>query len=254
MCDQKVQSAKFDHVVVIEKARYGSVRRTGLDKILQLPNSPYSQTLYLDADTFICGSIEELFDLLTRFDIAAAHDTFRMMVIGYQNVAPMIREIPSAFPMYNSGVIAYNKTEGTSELFSYWLTLHYQNLAASDETDSEYCADQTAFRKALYESKLRIATIPPEYNCRFVHPVFLNERVNIFHGPDAESPELHSEINSSIGNRIFMPETGTVCEGSVPLFINAWRLRRLKERLTRYLLRAVKRAKCRIAERLRGGG
>ncbi len=45
--------------------------------------SPYEHTLFLDADTYICDNINELFDLLELFDLALAHDTFRLFDPGY---------------------------------------------------------------------------------------------------------------------------------------------------------------------------
>ena len=46
----------------------------------------------------------------------------------------------------------------------------------------ESLPDQPSFRKALYESSLRLATLPPEYNCRLPFPGFLHDPVRILHG------------------------------------------------------------------------
>src|SRR5579859_6488757 len=43
------------------------------DKIDAMTRSPFAQTIYLDTDTFVAAEITELFELLERFDIAAAH-------------------------------------------------------------------------------------------------------------------------------------------------------------------------------------
>src|SRR5690348_11543017 len=44
-----------------------------LDKIRNISRMPFENTIYLDTDTYVIANIEELFDLLRRFDLAAAH-------------------------------------------------------------------------------------------------------------------------------------------------------------------------------------
>jgi hypothetical protein len=68
--------------------------------------------------------------------------------------------------------------------------------------------DQQAFRAALYKSKLRLATLTPEYNCRFNAPVCINGRVNILHGRHPNLPAVAQEINSQTGRRVFISGLG----------------------------------------------
>lgn len=42
--------------------------------------------------------------------------------------------------------------------------------------------DQPSFREAVFNSELKIATLTPEYNCRFIIPTFISGKVKILHG------------------------------------------------------------------------
>jgi hypothetical protein len=112
---------------------------------------PYERTLFVDADTVFVRSVADVFETLERFDVAAAHAAFR-----YREVIP---GIPPSFPEYNCGVLAFRRSAATSRLVAAWRTHYLADRAHWDH-------DQQAFRKALWESELRIATLPPEYNLR----------------------------------------------------------------------------------------
>ncbi len=45
-----------------------------LDKLHCMKNSPFAETLFLDTDTYVCGDLSELFELLAQFDIAMTLD------------------------------------------------------------------------------------------------------------------------------------------------------------------------------------
>jgi hypothetical protein len=57
----------------IHFVRFESCGNPYLDKIRNIAQMPFGQTIYLDTDTYVVDNIDELFDLLERFDIAAAH-------------------------------------------------------------------------------------------------------------------------------------------------------------------------------------
>ena len=63
--------------------------------------------------------------------------------------------VPKCFPEFNSGVIAFKKSSMTT--FEKWLDIY---------TSEPVKPDQPAFRKAVYLSHLRVATLTPEYNNR----------------------------------------------------------------------------------------
>lgn len=111
------------------------------------------RTVYLDTDA-VClkQKAESLFDLLAGFDVAVAHAPTR--TVGETN-----REIPACFPEFNTGVIAFRKSDKVRQTFRKWEELYLSGWI-------KHPHDQGAFRHALYFSELRIATLPPEYNNR----------------------------------------------------------------------------------------
>ena len=63
--------------------------------------------------------------------------------------------------------------------------------------------DKLAVREALYNSKLRIAALTPEYNCRFIMPGYVEYEVKILHGIHTDLPDIAKIINSYKKPRIF---------------------------------------------------
>jgi hypothetical protein len=150
--DTEAAHACFDEVRTISPAH----RRAKVDIIY---GSPYEYTLYLDSDTEILMPIDDIFEVLERFDIAAAHDHKRK---GHRVSAAIkeYAEIPYAFSEINCGVLAFRKNPRTEELFETWRQVFYENQAASGGLD------QPSFRVALWRSQVRPCILPPEYNVR----------------------------------------------------------------------------------------
>lgn len=117
-------------------------------KIKILMGSPFSQSLYLDCDV-IAEAPVDLFGLLERFDIAAAHAPMRLS--RWSLGLP----IPECFPDFNVGLLLYRA--GLDEFFDRWLANYLEHPQPHD---------QTSFRKTVWETGVRVATLPPEYNRR----------------------------------------------------------------------------------------
>lgn len=165
---------------------------TFADKIAPLARTPFEQTLFFDTDTYMCEPVPELFDLLSRCDIAMCHAPMRMT-----GKVP----VPTSFPECNSGVIAYNMNEHTTSLFENWTKLYEEQLKTTGQTD-----DQPALRQALWRSDVRLAVLPPEYNFRFVMPGFVGRgRVKILHGRYPHMRALSARVNRSNSPRVFLP-------------------------------------------------
>jgi lipopolysaccharide biosynthesis glycosyltransferase len=142
-------------------------------KVDYLPRTPFDRTLYLDTDTKLNTDIREMFSLLDRFDIALNHahlryDRFRS---GMWRV-----DLPKAFPQFNGGVVLYRKTPQVIKFMEDWRDYY---------KEAGFQQDQMTLRELLWLSDLRIATLPPEYNVRFLKYHFLWSRseaqTRIFH-------------------------------------------------------------------------
>ncbi|NDJ36905.1 MAG: hypothetical protein GYB64_19820 [Chloroflexi bacterium] len=206
-----------------------------LERIQRLAASPYARTLSLDSDTYVCAPFPALWEVLAGYDIAMVQDTFRTYVQGYDVLRSRVEAVPPAFPMLNAGVIGCRRGPGVDAFFARWEALYRADLAAAASAGyTGELSDQPALRQALYElPEVRLAVLPPEYNCRFVHPVALNEPVRILHGPHRDLPGVATEINRVAGNRVYLPGVGLVAEGQAPPVISGWRLRELRYNLRR---------------------
>jgi hypothetical protein len=128
-------------------------RRSKVDYMIQ---TPFLRTLYLDTDTRVLCSLDDLFNLLEKFDIALAH-AHRREIPSKQ--AKVKIQTPNSFPQFNSGVFLYKRNTKTTRVLKQWRQWFYE---------AELPTDQNTLKEILWESDLRIATLPPEYNVRFI--------------------------------------------------------------------------------------
>lgn len=176
------ESSDFFDEVVHVKNPHKSFR----DKPSYMSHSPFDRTIYFDTDIKVNSEIPELFDILEYFDIAVAQNTMRYGLEGYgkspQNTPP------KTFPEYNTGVISFN-TKQMKTLQKEWIEEYKQ--------DKERCRceppDQPSFRRVLYQSNLRIATLPRNYNCVFRRPDYINGEIKVFHGRLSDIDSMGAE-------------------------------------------------------------
>lgn len=126
-------------------------------KLTAMRETRFSRTLFLDADTLVVGPFGDLFDILDRFDMAAAHDMRR--------VSPLIREgdvaTPYAFPQLNTGVLLYRQSLSMQGLLTEWeRRFHSASTGTADRRD------QPILKDLLWSSDVRFYVLPPEFNLR----------------------------------------------------------------------------------------
>ena len=211
--DGPVESAWFDHIDIVP------CEPDNIAKVRHITRSPFERTLFLDTDTYCLAPLPELFELLDRFDLAAAHEAGRFSTRWKEGIEVFIQApgIPTSFPELNSGVIAFRRQTNVSKVFERWLALVEQARAAT----VPHTQDQPAFRRALYESDLRIAVLPPEYNFRLVVSGFARGPIKLIHGrwrygPIGKSTEeifavLAQTFNENMGPRVFVHSFGMIC-------------------------------------------
>lgn len=121
-------------------------------KMEALAASRFERTICLDADIMVIGDLTPVFDLLDRFDIAAAHNR---ILNGEPALRLHTKPLPAAFANLNSGVIGLKASPGTQRFLTDW----QEGVKASGAD-----RDQPAFRELLYDSDLRLYVLPPGYN------------------------------------------------------------------------------------------
>lgn len=207
-CNQIMTNELLEHVFPVERHCWDpSVR------IDHIGSSPYEHTLFLDTDTYVAGDLAELFSILERFEVALAHSPTRG---AYRPDG-----VPDSFPEFNGGVILFRRSSRVRDLFSRWAAYYARDLERLRRGEINWRArerafyhgdlpDQPTLREALYDSDLRIATLPPEYNCRFSLPGFVDGHVKILHGKSAQLPELAVAINAVLTRRGYEERSGAI--------------------------------------------
>jgi hypothetical protein len=193
--DQATTEGCFDHVVRIPGVAEGfegfpSYPDQGLiAKVKYLTSqAEYDPCLFLDIDTYVCADVEPLFQALDRFDLAVALDTGQHAHPG----------IPEAFPTFNTGVIAWKWNDRTRHLFHTW----WRYYAECTHQMQSGWYDQPAFQKVVYESDVRVCTMRPEWNARFIFPTYVWGQVKVLHGrpDDCDLETVARGINQGIGD------------------------------------------------------
>lgn len=115
--------------------------------------SRFERAIVLDGDLFVIAPIADIFDSLDHFDIALAHD--QRLNVGSHTLVPYTKPIPAVFPQYNGGVLGIRKSDRTNAFIQKW-----QNAFET----SGMKIGQPALRELLFESDLRICTLPQQYN------------------------------------------------------------------------------------------
>lgn len=135
----------FDRVHVLDDPWF----RSKIDGLLR---SRFARTLYMDADMLVLADMRDIFDVLDRFDVALAQDWLRNSALHHTFWR---KPLPPAFPMFNGGLIAVRRSAATTAFLEAWKAA----VRASGGG-----RDQISLRELLWDSELRIATLPEEYN------------------------------------------------------------------------------------------
>jgi hypothetical protein len=166
-----VSSPLIDRVIPVVPTRDGFYDKTRL-----MRESPYDRTLFIDADIYAVKPFPEMFDLLDRFDCAATHEEY--LDTDWFHRYPRL-DIPASFPEFNTGILLFKRSPQMDEVLKKWEALYADYLRQKPDQPIN---DQPFFRAAIYESDVRIATLPREYNCKFRGQGYLNGPVKLLHG------------------------------------------------------------------------
>lgn len=137
----------------------GTVHKNGqmVGKLAVLPHIEAERVMYLGSDTFaLRPEAGSLFRLLDHFDMAAAHAPLRINTLLGNSPLP---EVPPCFPEFNCDLLLWRRNRRTTELLRQW-----ERLYLSHELGHPH--DQGPFRLLGYNSDVRFATLPPEFNYR----------------------------------------------------------------------------------------
>lgn len=200
--DRPVEMPVFDRIEILADPWYRS-------RIDALAMTRFERTLHLDADIFVVADIRDVFEVLERFDMALAHDASRNGQVCHTFWR---RPLPNAFPQFNGGVIAYRRNAAVLAFLGEWSRAVRENRMKRD---------QPALRELLWDSTLRIATLPPEYN--LMHPAVIGDWWDIHAAPRIiHSPRLHQHFSMDLPHIKTLEELlGPRAASKLPLLLAA---------------------------------
>ena len=143
--DQEVDDPVFARVVRLET----DSRRPKIEALLR---SRFERTICLDADILVLADISDVFDVLERFDMAMVQEQFRNHAFS---TAIWRRHLPPAWPQFNSGLVGIRRSTQVDRLLGDWQRAMLEGGLKRD---------QPVLRELLFDSALRVAVLPPEYN------------------------------------------------------------------------------------------
>lgn len=151
--DQPVGDHHYFDMVINAAPRYDFV-----SKIIGMQMTPFKKTVFLDTDTFVCSSIDNLFDALELFDMALTVENFLHSYEFIRKYNPeFFLRFEKLVPEFNTGVIVYRSNEVVTRIFKDWLDCHEAMHVKTD---------MPAFREAYLKNvhQVSILTLPFEYN------------------------------------------------------------------------------------------
>ena len=166
-------------------------------KVDYIHMSPFDNTIYLDSDIVVVDFIDDLFELLKKFDVLATLDTARKR----ENIAKKIKqyeEIPYAFGELNGGFLAFNKSIRDNVLNN-WPNIFYKYFVETKGWD------QPSLRILLWIHNVSLFILPPEYNVRSKDLLSKIKNNKVLLGKNHMKPRIyHMHANKDIneGNYI----------------------------------------------------
>lgn len=193
-----VYASEPDDRLAATGAEYRSLstlRHSFADKIQaivdEVEHGPGDLVIFLDGDTWVVEDIEPAIELMDRFDIAAAHAPRR--------ITREYEDVPPSFPELNTGVLLIRRSHLMRQLLGSWLTAFLADAEAGSVPPSQ---DQPSLRRLLHHSTdIRLAVLPPEYNCRFNMGVSVDGKVRILHGRSPTLREIADCVNVAPADR-----------------------------------------------------
>lgn len=184
----------WDDLIILSDPKFGFV-----DKI-EMRQSPYEKSIFLDADTHVVGDLSEVFAMLDRFELCGVQ-----LMEGHDYAIP---GIPLAYPEVNSGFLAFRRSDRLHAFFALWQTLYYEFRAENKDGYYHYAneGDQKSLRAAVWNSDIRFLGLGPEFNFIPFKMEFACLPVRLIHSHQTEGIDaLADRLNSVHARRVYVP-------------------------------------------------
>lgn len=190
--DKKIDIAIFDRIKV-KKFDSGGWKNNLVYKIRGMMSTPYRKTVFLDTDTFVVNSFQEIFDAIGDFSILMA-----LAPADISSYDPSKSKLN--IQNYNTGVIGYEKNSEVKKMMKEWAKEYSENK-------KNYENDQAALTKIISSSRsVSIGNLSSQYNARTnLYQSFPPGEVKILHGRHKKYRQISNRINSAKSNRVWSP-------------------------------------------------
>ncbi|MBN8650213.1 MAG: hypothetical protein J0L67_02235 [Cytophagales bacterium] len=149
--DENYKPVYFDEVI-----QANDLGRSFEVKITGMMRSPFQRTVFLDTDTFVCASIDPVFDFLDYFDFAMTLDMHGHSTSFWRQYQPDYHLIlKDTLHEFNTGVVGFVRSKEVDEFFDIWLQTH---------RELGMYADMPTFREAFLKKPVSVGILPHEYN------------------------------------------------------------------------------------------
>lgn len=201
--DRKEVDPRFDNLVTIEQPHFSM-----LDKVCNIWKTPYSETLFVDSDTFITGSLDDYFDVLKYCDFAGTIECGR----GLWYEGEM--DLPRGLCDINGGVLCFKNTPAVMNALRQWYSEYQKTAGWLKKYGPEkwfVTNDQPSLRKLIWTNRdIRVAILPDEFNALRLFGTRLWGEAKIVHGR-GDIFRIAEEMNENAGkNRVFLQGAGTI--------------------------------------------
>ena len=193
----------FDNLVVLEEPYFSM-----LDKMCNIWKTPYDQTLFIDSDTYITGSLNDYFEVLEYCDFAGTIESAR----GFWYEGEM--DLPTGLCDINGGVLCFKNTPAVMTALKQWHSEYLKTSVWLEKygPDNWYLTnDQPSLRKLIWTNRdIRVAILPDEFNALRLFGTRLWGKAKIVHGR-GDIVRIAEEMNSHPDkNRVFLQGAGTI--------------------------------------------
>jgi len=142
----------FDFIGIINPSHIRS-------KVDFMSKSPFKKTIFLDSDTFIKNNIDDIFEILNKFDVVACIDSARKRKYISDKILEY-SQIPYGFAEINSGVLGFKSNKKVKYFLKMWQKKFFKYIKETSGWDQPSC------RIALWNSNVKLHILPSEYNIR----------------------------------------------------------------------------------------
>ncbi|KAL1529165.1 hypothetical protein AB1Y20_000124 [Prymnesium parvum] len=130
-------------------------------KLLAYPQTPFEQTVFMDGDTYALRNFDMLFNILSRFELAAAFECCRL----YWPTKHVPYDEHGFFQGWEmqTGVMAYRKSPN---VVRFWRVAYEEYQREQKYWEQRSSGEQGATTYALGLTDVRFIPLPPAFNAR----------------------------------------------------------------------------------------